>query len=911
MFVAAPKDPPEARSATSLGKSTSEKATSDQFEDVNDRKEDKEKGGTNTDRVSSTYALDFLADASLGLRKPLELQTTTPQPQRLQRRISDNTSDATNALLEIARGKAKNQILGAKTGLDHVFEKHLQLIRSYKEIHQQEILDVRNPKNDQPWEQEMWAFLADCRGNFRAGSLSQTKAKALAKLGVPGFSRNLSGITTASASTKDSTMAESVSGNEQEGSLESNEAARMMTAMATRGGMPTFTGPTQSAAMQALMLRRQEEALLTHRLQQQYHFEATKSANLRRRAAQDPDGALPCDGDLYPNEYMTPGAIPAYLQDSKRHEKKSALVAAQRGAPKGSALEEIMRREDLKREILEREQQIASAVATGHLPPGYSSAAPSLGLREVRGQFSQDLLYSPNQMPNAMSMMYSADNLHPNSSVFHSLGTSDPHMNAMIHAKLAQQRAAEVRARLALGVDPSQDRRLSDGSIPYPGFAREAPRRAKAAPKKRTKTNTETSKVKKREQKPRKSWDERMREMRVFFLAHGHTQVLTRGENKELGRWLSSVRCKIRDGLLPARQVQEFRLMENWKHEKDVAALKQERQALSLATETGTSKPIPPPPPKVAVPEPSPAPPAIDDDGHISDDSDSHSSMDAMGAPTGPGSLSQRAFPKNWNQIFEDLVAFQKVFGHCDVKMVGNSSYDALGKWLDSQRSRHKLSQLPESKVQQLRKLGCTGFDSPATPAYPASDRSDPEEAEFDSALRRLKESGNSCDEDESSDGSCESKSVVSSQCLGGSVNSERAKVDAVIQFAKKRDAAAASIDSPVAAVTASATNESTPLCKKSKKEFCTKRQSFDVMLKQLEAYQYVYGIGCSVPKPDGDEGKLGRWLAFQRRQFLAGKLGHNRIEKLRSIGRKEFSESDLVVRAAERAAASVLVDHQ
>jgi len=132
-----------------------------------------------------------------------------------------------------------------------------------------------------------------------------------------------------------------------------------------------------------------------------------------------------------------------------------------------------------------------------------------------------------------------------------------------------------------------------------------------------------------------------------------------------------------------------------------------------------------------------------------------------------------------------------------------------------------------------------------------------------------------------------------------------------VIQFAKKRDAAAASIDSPVAAVTASATNESTPLCKKSKKEFCTKRQSFDVMLKQLEAYQYVYGIGCSVPKPDGDEGKLGRWLAFQRRQFLAGKLGHNRIEKLRSIGRKEFSESDLVVRAAERAAASVLVDHQ
>ena len=85
-----------------------------------------------------------------------------------------------------------------------------------------------------------------------------------------------------------------------------------------------------------------------------------------------------------------------------------------------------------------------------------------------------------------------------------------------------------------------------------------------------------------REQKARKSWDERMKQMRLFFLTHGHTQVLTRGENKELGRWLSSVRCKIRDGILPTRQVQDFVSMDQWKFETGVF-LEQERQAMVAA----------------------------------------------------------------------------------------------------------------------------------------------------------------------------------------------------------------------------------------------------------------------------------------------------------------------------------------
>lgn len=98
-------------------------------------------------------------------------------------------------------------------------------------------------------------------------------------------------------------------------------------------------------------------------------------------------------------------------------------------------------------------------------------------------------------------------------------------------------------------------------------------------------------------------------------------------------------------------------------------------------------------------------------------------------------------------------------------------------------------------------------------------------------------------------------------------------------------------------------------------KRHCTglddaKKNAFDDMLKRLESHQFVFGVGCAVPKPDGDGGKLGRWLAFQRRQFLAGKLSKDRAAKLRNLGRKEFNESDLLVRAAERTAAKLLDLH-
>jgi hypothetical protein len=116
----------------------------------------------------------------------------------------------------------------------------------------------------------------------------------------------------------------------------------------------------------------------------------------------------------------------------------------------------------------------------------------------------------------------------------------------------------------------------------------------------------------------------------------------------------------------------------------------------------------------------------------------------------------------------------------------------------------------------------------------------------------------------------------------------------------KKREAPARTA-TPSPAPSLEAEDDDEPASKKQRAN--GKRQSFADMVKELQAYQYIFGMGCSVPKPEGEKGKLGRWLAFQRRQFIAGKLPTDRVEKLKAIGRKEFSGAALLVRAAETAA--------
>ena len=228
-----------------------------------------------------------------------------------------------------------------------------------------------------------------------------------------------------------------------------------------------------------------------------------------------------------------------------------------------------------------------------------------------------------------------------------------------------------------------------------------------------------------------------------------------------------------------------------------------------------------------------------------------------------------------------------------------------------SQRSRHKLGQLHEGKVSKLARLGCSGFGESqkerlAIPFYIHSNYLGKREVE--SHILPFKDARGRAGDPPDSDCSIRDESEPPSP--EETAGLEKGDLKSKSLKDNKRDAPArTATPSPTLVVSASKSDSTSEL---DTKKQCAwqdgeKKNSFNDMLKQLEAYQYVFGIGCSVPKPDGDGGKLGRWLAFQRRQFLAGKLDKERVEKLRSIGRKEFSEEDLVVRAAEQTAANRL----
>jgi hypothetical protein len=62
-----------------------------------------------------------------------------------------------------------------------------------------------------------------------------------------------------------------------------------------------------------------------------------------------------------------------------------------------------------------------------------------------------------------------------------------------------------------------------------------------------------------------------------------------------------------------------------------------------------------------------------------------------------------------WEQRINDLKAFQKEHGHCNVP-IGYLAIPALGRWVDNLRQRKKRGKLDEDKIRILDALGfCWG----------------------------------------------------------------------------------------------------------------------------------------------------------------------------------------------------------
>lgn len=796
------------------------------------------------------------------------LKKTSSVPPRLslERRISSSTTEATKALLAIAASAPPQQRRKKKT-----FVVRLEEIKGFKERHNGQCPPRRDPlPTDQPWEQSLLAWIQDCRRQFAEGTFSQEKAQALRELGCEGF------------------------------------APRLVKPQAQ----------AHPALQQALWFQRQQQEEQLMALQQ------------RRAARMDPDGR----------------------HDDLMHPEEAALLRSQRLA----ALEELQMREQLlaqreamMREQFVREQRMQQALQAQRRMSQGAMGAGAFGAAAQR----MSLL---DAVPSRADLAMSAGGAFGNNA----------RMNALLMMQEQQRRASLVAAQQAAQAAQQQAQQQEQSLLRRPSDASGNERRPSGVTSSSTGNNDAQN-----QPRVRKTWDERMKEMWCFFLAHGHTQVQTRGEDRELGRWLSNTRCRLRDGLLPQHLAKEFLAMERWNLEDGAPKPSMEEEFAAARRRSSAALGVPG---EVTVLATPPTQSKVKNFGGVTTSS--------------PKGKAKRALPKSWHQSFTELQQFKAKFGHCDVKMIVNSPYGLLGKWLASQRSRHKLGQLPLDKVNRLREVGCNGF--PETGGKGAVNRSqyrkDDEEAEFDQALRRLKSNGNEGEEDADSAmedvpcspatrekrvrhsyetrvehikafrekhghvkirlGSTDKHEELLARWLasarsryrGGQFKEERAAELRALgcdgfetngqyndgnstttscmdeESVSRKRVSPARTATPSPAPSHSDEHEEDedcdePPCKKQRGG--GKRQSFDDMLKELEQYQYVFGVGCSVPKPDGEKGKLGRWLAFQRRQFIAGKLSDERIEKLKVIGRKEFNKSALIVRAAERAAASIHID--
>ena len=61
--------------------------------------------------------------------------------------------------------------------------------------------------------------------------------------------------------------------------------------------------------------------------------------------------------------------------------------------------------------------------------------------------------------------------------------------------------------------------------------------------------------------------------------------------------------------------------------------------------------------------------------------------------------------PLSWESMFENLVEFKRVYGHCNVPQHWKEN-KRLGKWVNTQRTTYKRGKMPAEKEKQLNEIG-------------------------------------------------------------------------------------------------------------------------------------------------------------------------------------------------------------
>ena len=394
---------------------------------------------------------------------------------------------------------------------------------------------------------------------------------------------------------------------------------------------------------------------------------------------------------------------------------------------------------------------------------------------------------------------------------------------------------------------------------------------------------------------PRKSFEKRYSELQFFKKRFGHCDVLTTGDYRGLGRWVSSLRCRFRNGEVSEEQAALLRDLgcigfgdaPRLTNANTAAAVSNEnnypRDAPSYASGYRGyhhyQPPMPPPhhfqhslPPPKASYHSRPRLP-FSDLGGVSD----HPIRKLTGPPANhsfpgiPAAPASSTVPKHyvvvqppheadhasWLYWLNQLGFFRDQHGHTNVSTVSEQTkkrdHQDLALWLASQRNLHRKGQLHPERADILHtRFDCPGFEPGAAPtdtmpAVPMDTTITEGHAGVPTYHQRgvtRKPNMHLCDV-------LHAQKIYRDQC----------KEKSEIIAAKKASAA------------------SKPGRKRGQYVGWHER------LNQLHEFRKANGhVDCRIMMHDAHK-DLGRWLASQRHQFRRGKLPQDKAEILQNMG--------------------------
>ena len=265
---------------------------------------------------------------------------------------------------------------------------------------------------------------------------------------------------------------------------------------------------------------------------------------------------------------------------------------------------------------------------------------------------------------------------------------------------------------------------------------------------------------------PRKSFEERYSELQFFKKRFGHCDVLTNGDYKGLGRWLSTLRCRFRNGEVSHDQAAFLRDLgcigfgdDEPKLNPDATVYKGNSYPMDAppygAAYGGSGgptphaggyhhyQPPPPPPPHYQHQHNHPPPKAsyhhqsripFADLGGVSNHPirkltgppPPHSihRMPAASSSFVPNHYTAAQSPREadhaaWSYWLDQLGAFRAKYHHTNVTTVNvrTNQYQGLTLWLASQRNLHRKGQLIRERAIILHnQFDCPGFEPGAAP---------------------------------------------------------------------------------------------------------------------------------------------------------------------------------------------------